>query len=164
MLLGAEPRLSISWSSTLVGYRIDNEELPEESPEQRLWKAVIDRSVRDYVFFYKNSLGFRYPIPKTDFNSVRKHFRAAPNQYKTLVWFLFEPSDTYNLEYVANEFYELEGFVERVRQVAREDFAKEKHEILTSEWSRPLVEKFRRLIEKREEEEKKDSILRLLFY
>jgi hypothetical protein len=164
MLLGAEPRLSISWSSTLVGYRIDNEILPEEVPEQRLWKAVIDRALRDYVHFYRISLGFTYPFPKTDTKSLFKHYRAAPVQFKCLVWFLFEPTEPHNLEYLVDEFYECDGLVERIRDLARNDFTKEKQEILTAEWAKPLVEKYRRLIERKEREEGKESILRLLFY
>jgi len=101
---------------------------PIQTPERKLWMAVIERAMKDYCFFFDKLAAMHKapgysPYYKTTTSSFNKR---AIKELNRLRWFIFDKqAEEFNLTFLTEQFYEdSDGAAEHIRKVAKEQFKK----------------------------------------
>lgn len=111
-------------------------------PERDLWMAVIERSVRDYCFFFDNLFQFANNDIFEKKREDRVSFVKAVQELRNLRWFLFgEIPRPFNLQFILEAVYDdFEGMAKSIRQSVSEQFKLHLEQVIASGRHKRLVE------------------------
>jgi hypothetical protein len=109
-------------------YEYGESYLDAESPEQAFWRAVIDRAVKDYCFFFDMMEAYKNHRPPSEHKELvgykrdRLYLRSV-SEFKVLRWFLFsDEMEQYNMKYIFHNFFNSPGGEDAIRRYAAKHF------------------------------------------